>query len=186
MGINSLKLLVVLLLTAAFMVSAHAIPATDPNVDTPTKVHDLVTRAAPPDRFPTNPVVATGDVAYTSCCEFLTLDDGSLNFILNLAGWGNTNQKKNHTISDDESCAAELSREVYNLGEVMLDWVCVPSYGALRDTFVSFNYPNPHPNNVIVALQSVDPKNEKWTCWNITMKPNEVDPWICRPQQLNI
>ncbi|TGO54632.1 hypothetical protein BCON_0104g00290 [Botryotinia convoluta] len=183
MGTNSLKLLVALLLTAAFMVSAHTIPAIDPNVDMPTKAHELVARAAP-ERFPTNPAVATSAAAYTNCCQFKPDGDDSLKYTLNLAGWGNTNHKKNHTIFDDQNCADGLAREVYHLGEVIIDWMCVPSYGALRDTFVTFIILNPQPTIVIMALNNAVPGTEQWGCTNSTLITD--DSWMCKPQQLNI
>ncbi|KAF5868165.1 uncharacterized protein Bfra_007361ia [Botrytis fragariae] len=186
MGTISFKLLVAFLLMAASMTSAHAIPAIDPNVDTPTKAHELVSRAAP-DRFPTNSAVATSAEAYTNCCQYKEFDDGRLKFTLNLAGWGNTNHKKNHTISDDMNCAYELISEIMRIDasvETIYDSICVPSYGALRDTFVTFYYSNPDPTTVLLALNSVDPGPELWGC--ILPKTGNEDSWICKPQQLNI
>ncbi|TGO29523.1 hypothetical protein BPAE_0014g00740 [Botrytis paeoniae] len=187
MGTYSLNLFVALLLTAASMVSAHAIPAIDLNVDTPIKAHELVARAAPPEKFTTNPYVATSAAAYTNRCQFKEMRDDSLKFTLNLAGWENTNQKKNHTISDDINCADELFGEIMRIGpwnETIYDWMYVPSYGAFRDTFVTFIYSNPESIPVLLALNSMDPGPEEWKC--ILPKTGNEDSWICEPQQLNI
>ncbi|KAF7918554.1 hypothetical protein EAE99_008749 [Botrytis elliptica] len=187
MGTNSLKILLVLLLTAASMASAHAIPAIDPNVDTPTKAHELIARAAPSETFLTNTAVATSAEAYTNCCQFKEIGDNSLQLTLNLAGWGNRNHQKNHTISDDKNCALELRNGISTFSErneTMDDWICVPSYGALRDTFVTFNFSSLDPSPVLLALNRVDPGPEEWIC--IMPVKRQEDSWICKPQQLNI
>ncbi|KAF7888008.1 uncharacterized protein EAF01_011162 [Botrytis porri] len=187
MSINSFKLVVAFLLTAVSMTSAHAIPAIGHNINTPTKAHELVSRAAPSDRFPTNTAVATSAEAYTNCCQFKENPSGSLKFTLNLAGWGNTDQRKNHTIYDDIDCAYALRDEIYNIDKnvaTVSGWICVPSYGALRDTFVTFYYSNPDPTTVLVALNKVDPGPEEWEC--ILPKTSDEDSWVCKPQQLNI
>ncbi|TGO35120.1 hypothetical protein BHYA_0170g00240 [Botrytis hyacinthi] len=187
MGTNSLKILVALLLTAASMELAHAIPAIGPNVDTPTKARELVSRAAPSETFPTNTAVATSADAYTNCCQLNEFGDDGLRFTLNLAGWGNRNHQKNHTISDDKNCALELRNEISSFSEKnekVGNWTCVPSYGALRDTFVTFTFDSSDPNPVLWALNRVVPGPEQWMC--IMPVKGKEDAWFCRPQQLNI
>ncbi|THV46293.1 hypothetical protein BGAL_0398g00110 [Botrytis galanthina] len=187
MGTNSLKLFAALLLTAASMESAHAIPAIDPNVDTPTKAHELVSRAAPSETFLTNTAVATSAEAYTNCCQWDEIEDGGLRFTLNLAGWGNRNHQKNHTISDDKNCALELFNEISSFTDEVKEideWMCVPSYGALRDTFVTFNLNISTPSPVLWALNRVVPRPEEWICR--MPKKSEEHTWFCKPQQLNI
>ncbi|TEY70256.1 hypothetical protein BOTCAL_0108g00110 [Botryotinia calthae] len=186
MGTNSLKLLVALLLTTAFMASAHTIPAIYPNVDMPTKTHDLVARsAAPTGKYLTNTDVATTGVAYTNCCQFKPLGDDYLFYTLNFAGWGNTNQKKNHTIFDDRYCAIDLWNVLFDGGPngKPMDYLCVPSYGALRDTFALLNFPGTDTQRVISALNSVDPGTKEWECTNSTLITDES--LLCKPQQLN-
>ncbi|KAM0155592.1 hypothetical protein ACHAPG_005803 [Botrytis cinerea] len=87
MGTNSLKLLVALLITTVFIASAHTIPAMYPNVDMPTKTHELAARsAAPTGRYLTNTIVANTGISYTNCCQFTPLGNDYLVYILNLAG----------------------------------------------------------------------------------------------------
>ncbi|ATZ50688.1 hypothetical protein BCIN_06g01810 [Botrytis cinerea B05.10] len=187
MGTNSLKLLVALFITTVFIASAHTIPAIYPNADMPTKTHELAARSAALTRtYRVNSFVANTSIAYTNCCHFSPIGDGYLFYVLNLAGWGNTNQKKNHRISDDKYCAMDLWNKLFDEGPNAkpMDSLCVPSYGALRDTFAIFNIPDTDPQRVISALNSVDPGTEEWECKNATLITDES--LLCKPQQLNI
>lgn len=65
-----------------------------------------------------------------------------------------------------------------------MDHLCVPSYGALRDTFALLNFPSTDPQKVISALNSVDPGTKEWECTDSTLITDES--LLCKPQQLNI
>ena len=82
MAIKLLTLAAGLLLTPALV---HAMPAVEPEGNTPTQTLKLIERANAPS-MQTNTFTTSAAAAYTNCCQFKPGSDGTLLYTLNLAG----------------------------------------------------------------------------------------------------
>ncbi|CAD6447657.1 909f8776-d52f-4725-8338-68aedeb0f5a2 [Sclerotinia trifoliorum] len=154
----------------SFSSSACAFPAANIIANSLVKKAVSTPTATLNERGRKGNLIWTSDVAaYTNCCQYTSEFGNHGAFRINLAGWGNTDNTPNVdvTLSQDE-CAPGLVANIKSRGGKIVDssWTCVPSYGALGDTYVYFELKKGDSEMVADSLYAIDRISPAWKCLN--------------------
>ncbi|KAM0127316.1 hypothetical protein ACHAP3_008884 [Botrytis cinerea] len=120
--------------------------------------------------------------AYKNCCRYTPSIGREGGFVINLAGWGNTDDTPNvHTTLSQKICAPNLIKNIEDVGGTIYakTWKYLPSYGAPGDTYVYFDLKKGNNVTVASALSKAHVVSPAWQC----LTSHEDSEW-CDNQQI--